>query len=43
MAATETDVERRLRDTTDPNTGRHFLATKSVKKNHVDRHSLTVD
>src|SRR6476646_7554871 len=43
MAATETDVERRLRDTTDPNPGRDFVATKSVKKIHGDGDSVTVD
>jgi len=43
MAVTETDVEQCLRGVTDPNTGRDFVATKSVKKIRVDGDSVNVD
>ena len=43
MAVTETDVEQCLRGVTDPNTGRDFVATKSVKKIRVEGDSVNVD
>jgi ATP-binding protein involved in chromosome partitioning len=43
MAVTETDVEKCLRGVTDPNTGRDFVATKSVKKIRVDGDAVSVD
>ncbi|HEX2389755.1 MAG TPA: iron-sulfur cluster carrier protein ApbC [Casimicrobiaceae bacterium] len=43
MAVTERDVEQCLRGVTDPNTGRDFVATKSVKKIRVDGDDVNVD
>ena len=43
MAVTEADVEKCLRGVTDPNTGRDFVATKSVKKIRVDGDHVSVD
>ena len=43
MAVTEHDVEQCLRGVTDPNTGRDFVATKSVKKIRVDGNDVNVD
>jgi ATP-binding protein involved in chromosome partitioning len=43
MAVTQADVEHALRGVTDPNTGRDFVASKSVRKISVDGDSVTVD
>ena len=43
MAVTQADVEQALHGVTDPNTGRDFVASKSVRKINVDGDSVTVD
>jgi metal-sulfur cluster biosynthetic enzyme len=43
MAVTQADVEQALRGVIDPNTGRDFVASKSVRKIAVDGDSVTVD
>src|SRR5882672_5935677 len=43
MAVTEKDVESCLRTVTDPNTGRDFVATKSVKRIRVDGDNVDID
>jgi ATP-binding protein involved in chromosome partitioning len=43
MAVTQSDIEQCLRGVIDPNTGRDFIATKSVKKIRVDGDSIDVD
>jgi ATP-binding protein involved in chromosome partitioning len=43
MAVTDKDVEQCLRGVTDPNTGRDFVAGKSVKKIRVEGDSVSVD
>jgi len=43
MAVTQADVEQALHGVTDPNTGRDFVASKSVRKINVDGDSVSVD
>jgi ATP-binding protein involved in chromosome partitioning len=43
MAVTQADVEQALRGVIDPNTGRDFVASKSVRKIAVDGDSVTGD
>jgi ATP-binding protein involved in chromosome partitioning len=43
MALTEADVQARLATVVDPNTGRDFVASKSVKKVAVQGNDVTVD
>jgi ATP-binding protein involved in chromosome partitioning len=43
MAVNQADVEQALRGVIDPNTGRDFVASKSVRKIHVDGDSVSVD
>ena len=43
MAVTQADVEQALHGVTDPNTGRDFVASKSVRKITVDGDSVSVD
>ena len=43
MAITEADVQSRLRALIDPNTGKDFVAGKSVRKVVVDGDAITVD
>ena len=43
MAITEADVQTRLRTLTDPNTGRDFVAGKSVKAVRVDGADVAID
>jgi ATP-binding protein involved in chromosome partitioning len=43
MPVTEADVQASLRALIDPNTGRDFVSTKSVRKVQIDRDGVTVD
>src|SRR4029078_11958342 len=43
MPRTKADVQQALHGVTDPNTGRDFVASKSVRKINVDGDSVTVD
>jgi ATP-binding protein involved in chromosome partitioning len=43
MAVNQADVEQALRGVIDPNTGRDFVASKSVRKINVDGDSVSVD
>ncbi|HEY3564318.1 MAG TPA: iron-sulfur cluster assembly protein, partial [Casimicrobiaceae bacterium] len=43
MAVTEQDVQKRLRELTDPNLERDFVSAKEVKKIVVDGGHVTVD
>jgi len=43
MAVNQVDVEQALRGVIDPNTGRDFVASKSVRRIQVDGDSITVD
>jgi ATP-binding protein involved in chromosome partitioning len=43
MAITEADVQARLRELIDPNTGKNFVTGKAVKKIHIDGADITVD
>src|SRR5688500_8219023 len=43
MAITEADVQARLRELIDPNTGKSFVTGKAVKKIHVDGAEINVD
>src|SRR3954463_559901 len=43
MPITEADVQARLRELTDPNTGKSFVAAKSVKKVQIDGSNVAID
>src|SRR6185312_14565088 len=43
MAVSEADVETCLRGVVDPNTGRDFVAAKSIRKIKVDGDSVSID